>query len=938
MFRFRTLSFMTKLTALLISVIVCSFAYGQQSFIHGNVTDSSAHIQLEHAVVSVLHSKDSTLARFSRTDKIGSFSIGPLPAGDYLLLITYPKYGDYIEKVSVNGQSDASLSQVNMTPASRLLEEIIIRQQAIRIKGDTTEFTADSFYVKPNATVEELLKELPGLQVDRDGQVTAQGQRVEKVLVDGEEFFSDDPTIATRNLRADAVDKVQVFDKKSDQAEFTGIDDGSRTRTLNLKLKDNAKRGYFGKLSAAGLDKYYNAQAMINAFKGKRKLSAFGIASSTDQTGLNWQESSSYGFSASNISIDDGSGAVFISSGNDDDLDAQSYYGKGLPESIKAGIHFSNKWNEDRYNIGSNYLLNKLAERSAGNTFRKNTLEDSVYYDREAADMQNDRLRHSATGLFEWQLDSSSSIKLTASGYTGTSTTQSDYRSQALSEENKLVNSSERNLNSTGSDGSLNASILFRKKFKKKGRTLSISGEEKYNQSVKDGYIFSNADFFDFFGDITRHDTVDQWKTRDSRSNVVAAKAAYTEPLSASSFLEVNYTYSNSSSNKLAASFNRGIDMKYTDRVDSLSNDFEYLYRTNSAGLNYRYNSKKIIFSLGGNIAKTAFTQSDQVKDTSRTYDYTNFFPRANFQYKFSSFSNLSINYSGSTTQPTMEQLQPLTNNDDPLNIVTGNPSLRQQFSNNINLTYTNFQIINERYIFLGSFFTTVGDLISRSVSIDKFGRKVTRYVNTDENFSFALYGGFSMKIPKTNVRFNMRPNIYFSKTGNFINGVRNSSHNNSIGLTTGVNLSKKEKYQLNLSATPTFARSKSSISKVAHTSYWNYVFRADGNYQLPAKFEIGTDVDFNLRQRINEFDLNNNAILWNAYVEKKFLKSDALTLRVSMNDILDQNKGYSRSIQTFAIEEKNYLTFRRYGLVTLTYNFNNKGGSGAPTDASIRL
>ncbi len=201
-------------------------------------------------------------------------------------MISYPKYADYVDKFELQANQTFDFKTIYLTQKAKLLAAIIIKQSAVRIKGDTTEFTADSFHVKPNATVEDLLKELPGVQVDKDGKITAQGQQVQKILVDGEEFFSDDPTVATRNLRADAVDKVQVFDKKSDQAEFTGIDDGQTTKTLNLKLKENAKHGYFGKLSAGALDKYYNGQALINAFKGKRQLAAFAIASSTDATGL----------------------------------------------------------------------------------------------------------------------------------------------------------------------------------------------------------------------------------------------------------------------------------------------------------------------------------------------------------------------------------------------------------------------------------------------------------------------------------------------------------------------------------------------------------------------------------------------------------------------------------------------------------------------------
>ncbi len=184
-----------------------------------------------------------------------------------------------------------------MIPKSKLLAEVIVKSGSpIRIKGDTTVYTADSFKVREGANVEELLRRLPGIQVDKDGKITAMGERVTKVLVDGEEFFGSDPGIATKNLRADIVKEVEVFDKKSDQAEFTGIDDGVKDKTINLKLKDDKKKGYFGKIEAGGgLKDKYNNSIMLNAFKGKRKIAAYGIMSNTGKTNLDWEDANNYG-------------------------------------------------------------------------------------------------------------------------------------------------------------------------------------------------------------------------------------------------------------------------------------------------------------------------------------------------------------------------------------------------------------------------------------------------------------------------------------------------------------------------------------------------------------------------------------------------------------------------------------------------------------------
>lgn len=902
----------------------------QTSSIKGTLRDSTSQIKPANAVISILRQSDSTLVTFSRADKNGSFMVNQLDTGKYVVLITYPRYGDFVSDIDLKENEALDMKTIFLTPKAKLLQEIVIKQAAMRIKGDTTEYNADSYEVKPNATVEDLLKELPGIQVDKDGKITAQGQQIQKVLVDGDEFFSDDPTIATRNLRADAVSKVQVFDKKSDQAEFTGIDDGNTTKTLNLKLKDNAKHGYFGKLSAGALDKYYNGQALINAFKGKRKLAAFAIASSTKSTGLNFGDAMNYGFQSNNMQFMEG-GGIAIYSNSDDGLGSGSYYGNGLPQSVKAGLHFSNKWNDDKYNMGGNYLFNKLSVHNEGNTYTQNTIADSVFYQRESSDNHSDKLQHSLAGTAEIQLDSSSSVKITASGYTGTSKSTSQYESQSLSEENKLVNSSTRKTSSDGDNSAFNANAIWRKKFKKKGRTLSVNFEERYNASNSNGFLDNISEFYDASETVFRKDSTDQNKKNGNTSNVAGIRATYTEPLSKKSFLEFNYSFYNNNSTQKRLSYNKDINGKYSQLVDSLSNEFRYIYKTHSAGINYRYNAKKFNFSFGGNIARTGFEQSDLVKDTTRSYNYFNLAPQANINFKFSPYSGLRFNYNGSTQQPTIDQLQPLKNNDDPLNVVIGNPSLKQEFQNRFNLSYNNFKVLSERNLYLGIYLTSTNNDISSTYTIDTLGKRTTQYVNVDGNYSGGLYGGIGMKIPKTKFYAGINPSVNLSHTTNFVNGLKNLNRSFSISNSFNIRYFKQEKVNFNASFTPSYSQSKSSISTAAGTNYWTYNYSLDGSVYPVKKLEIGSDIDYNFRQKLSAFDKNNSVILWNAFIEKKFFKNEQLTLRASINDILNQNKGYDRNIQPNAIVERHYITFQRYGLITLTWNFKNKGGAGAP-------
>ncbi len=912
------------------------FLAAQTSSVHGVISDSTIKQKTAKASVSILNKKDSVLVNYTRTSADGSFKIDKLPKGDYILLITYPKYGDYVDLFTIEDGFSLDMKQIYLTQKALLLDEIVIRQAAIRVKGDTTEYSADSFAVRENANVEELLQNLPGITVDKDGKITAQGKKVQKVLVDGDEFFSDDPTIATKNLRADAIDKVQVFDKKSDQAVFTGIDDGEVTKTINLKLKENAKKGYFGKVSAGGLDQYYNATALINAFKAKRKFSAFAVASSTSETGLNFGDQGNLGFSSDGGMVVQGGGMSINIGGMGGDggsggLGAGSFGGQGLPESVKGGIHFSDKWQSDKYNSGGNYLFNKLALRSADNTYSQNTLLDSVYYTRNGSSSYSDQLQHALDGRMEMQLDSSSSLKITAGGFTGTNNRRTDNTSQALSQENQVVNSSVRNNSSSGNNASFNTSAIWRKKFKKAGRTISINFNQRFNESKSDGFLLNESLFFDPAGNLIKSQNIDQKKVNSTLSNILRTRVSYTEPLSKKSFIELNYSFDNSNSTKKILSYHIDGGGKYTDLKDSLSNDFKYIYNTNSAGINYRFNEKKYNFSVGGNIANTAFEQVDHFKDTSRKRSYYNLFPQGNFSYKFNAFSNIRISYNGSTSQPTIDQLQPLTNNDDPLNILIGNPSLKQQFSNQFSLNYSSFQMLNERFAFIGMNYSFVKDQISSSYIIDNFGRRVTQYINVDGNYTVGVFGGFSTKIPKTNFKFNISPTGFLNENTNYVNGVKNLSKNLTLSPQLGISSRKINVYEFSASFAPAYTNSTSSISKAAATKYWTYNYSANGNYTFPGKILLGTDINFQFREKLNDYDNNNNVIAWNAFVEKKFFKKEQMTLRASINDILDQNKGYSRTVQPNAIIERNFLTFQRYGLLTLTYNFNTSGAKPAP-------
>ena len=352
--------------------------------------------------------------------------------------MTYPNYADYVENFALDSVNHGhTFGSINLLLKSKLLADVIVKgkKAAIKIKGDTTEFNASSYEIQPNSKVEDLLKQLPGIQVDKDGKITAQGQTVSKVLVDGEEFFGDDPTLVTKNIRADMVDKVQLYDKKSDQATFTGIDDGQKTKTLNIKLKADKKNGTFGKVDAGmGTDDYYQGQLLYNTFKKKQKFSAYGTISNTSKTGLSWEDNQKLG-TANNVEAFDG--GFYITN---NDFDSGGYNGEGLPKTRSGGLHFDNKWNADKESINTNYKLSSTDVEGTKNIQTQNSLPTGTINTNSNERFSNNSLRQKLDATYQVALDTTSNLKLSIDGTTKDIDNKSDFDATNLRGNDVMLN------------------------------------------------------------------------------------------------------------------------------------------------------------------------------------------------------------------------------------------------------------------------------------------------------------------------------------------------------------------------------------------------------------------------------------------------------------------------------------------------------------------
>ncbi len=928
---------MKSLTGLLLCLF-CVFAVrAQQYIIKGSVADTLNVAALPRASITVVRTSDSVIESYARTRTDGKFQLAVPATGKYIIQITFPSFADYVDVINVKDPV-TDLGQIALLSKEHLLQEVVFTKQigAIKIKGDTTEYVADSFKVKENANVEALLKKLPGISVDKNGQITAQGETVQKILVDGEEFFSDDPKVVTQGLQANAVSKVQVFDKKSDQAEFTGVDDGEKTRTINLELKEDKKKGYFGKVDVGGgTGGYFQNQLMLSAFKGKRQIAAFGIVSNTDKVGLGWSDNEKFGGGNGTFEMGD-DGSYYMMSGSMDDFggwDGQ-YRGSGLPKAWTGGIHFADKWNKDMYHVSGNYRYALQNVEIDGSNTRQTALTgDTTRMNTEHKNQFNKSERHGLDMLYEWKIDTNTSIRLTANGSQKHSETYTHYHTETWNRttEDGAKTINERTLTNATDAQSFTGDLLFRKKFAKKGRTISLDFKENYKNSKGNGLLYSETTTPT--PGIPFNTIVDQKKVSNSLTSTFSTKAVYTEPISKKSNLEFNAGLSSNNSDALNSSYNRptgGGD--YTDLQDSFSSNYRYDIRSTSGGASYKFTAKNMNFLVGSDVSNSDYLQTDMLHgDTSRSYNYTNIFPKANFTYKIKKQTSVSLYYNGSTKQPTIWQIAPQNQNTDPLNVTLGNPHLLQEFNNRISARFNDYKVLKHRYIYANASYTTTQDAIVASQKI--IGPvSTTQYVNVNGNYSASGYVGYGFKIEKLNLNTGVTLNGSANHVNNFVNGLKNASDNTSISIEPNFRYEIEDKIDISLNPEIAFNDNHSTIN-VYSTKYKVFTCNFDISLELPKKLDIGTNVDAMVREKTIAFPTNNQVIKWNAYVSKKFLKKDELELRATVYDILNQNLGFTRTAQGNTITQDSYNTIRRYGMLSLIWNITHTPGAAASTE-----
>lgn len=895
-------------------------ASAQRATIKGLVTDSLDANVLQNATILLIKSADSMLVKSVRADRTGKFIFTHINKGNYTLLISYPKMADYITTIKLQNDDEIDLGRIKMDLKSKLLNEVVIQaaKRAVRMKGDTLVFQADSFAVRNNANVQELLKRLPGIVINPDGSIKAQGKKVETVLVDGDEFFGDDPLLATKYLKANAVDEIQVYDRKSKNAELTGIDDGVKNKTINIRLKENAKNGYISTLDAnAGTDRFSDYGGMFGIFKNRMKAAVFGTASNLDNhskiaNSMRRLKGEDYDV----IQVGDDGSSIMYSSGMEDDDESYSL-GSGLPNNLNIGAHYSDKFYNNKMGIKLNAksfdYKSSNRETSASTELLPN---GNVFISSGNNDTKSNTNGENIKAGYSFNIDSVSTLRIAF----GAKKSRSDNKSSGYNDtrrENGIFISQNAQVNTNNGTGDgFNGNINWSKRFKKGGRTLSVDlqPETQHNNSLERS--INTTSYYNDNGELDRAEDINLYKSIRGNKNSFGARINFTENISKKWAMQASYSFKTISSDSY---LHVSDEVK---KIDSLSNNFEFNNFSNVGKMVVQYRLSNFSISAGMEATRTNFELLDLDRAVEFDRTYLNLAPNTNLNYRIGSNSTLSVNYNGYMQQPSMDQLQPVRQLNNPLLEIVGNLALRPSFTNNFSIYYNGFQLKTDEYLSAGFNYGLTSNAIVNSEIVDEFNKRTLSYINLNGGNSLSGNIGYSKGFSKLNFRVGADLSFNTSNRLSVINFTTNKTRNNQYNLGSSFSY-YTPRLDISYAPSASFMYGSSSIGGINDGKSLSHSHEFSGTVQLPYRFEFNSTISLSFRPANASFDEDLDVAIWNCYLSTKLLKSEALEIKLTVIDLLNQKIGYDRFVGGNMISETTYSYIPRYALIGINWNLS---------------
>ena len=901
---------------ILFFLFVFSISTMAQKSIQTMVFDAKNGLPIELGAVRLLRATDSAFVQGSQTDLKGNLLLNKVKPGKYILIVSMVGYENYRLNVTM-GQKDIVLKNIQLKEDAHMLREVEVKGTAAQmvVKGDTTEFNATAFKTAQNAVVEDLLKRLPGVEVSSEGKITVHGQEIKKIRVNGKKFFNDDVEMATKNIPAELIDKVQVLDQKSDMAQLTGFEDNDTERIINLTFKQNRKKGSFGNLSAG-------AGADIN---GQLRYDANGI-----------------------LNLMDGESQSTITAGGNNTNTSRSSrgrggYGNNSGITTTQNIGFNNNLIiNPTLKIGGDASLNHTNNETITGNNRISTLNDSTYTNTSNTRAQNETYSAGLRMEIEWKPDTLNTFVFqpTINYNRSFSDSQKDYINMTDTATTSWGNTSNYG-NGNSLDGGLG--IIYSHKFpSKRGRTLTTSFQSGFSQSDNQSWNYSRNNTR------TKTDSVDQYTHSLSNRYNLSLKISYVEPLwNMKNYIETAVSVKSTNNTSDKNQYNKDLTGNYTQLDSVYSNNFLNQFYSETLELNYRYVDKSYNIMLGvkGEPSQTySYRTYENGFISPVSNEVINFSPTARIQYNFGKKKFARIDYRGQTEQPSISQLQPVKNNSNPMSVTIGNPDLKPDFNHSLRMMYTSFNDSTFSSFNASLWGQMTKDALVANSIYDAIGKQYSQTVNSTE-IPFNINGNVMFNIPLIQKRLHFNTNTSFGidqRFGYLSRGL-NTQILNSDSIPLG-NLIKTGRYSAGESLSLTYTNDWLEIGlrgsfRYAYTNNFSsntFAITRDwsggGNliFHLPYNINIGSDLNYTTQQGYSSTP--QNQLIWNGTADKSLFNGLGV-IALKVNDILHQQLNIRQSIGDNYIQYSTYNTLPTYFILSFTYKINNFKGGKAPTD-----
>jgi hypothetical protein len=926
----------------LLLLVLCLTAQAQTSgrfSIKGTVVDSTGEV-LPGATVMLLLPKDSSLVNFGRTDEKGTLEFKNIKRIPHLLKISYVGYLPYEQEIKPTDDAVFDAGNIKLKILNQDLFEVVIKtaRAPLSIRGDTVEYNASSFKVPPGSTVEDLLRKLPGMEVMQDGSIKAQGQDVQRVTVDGKRFFGGDVKMATKNLPADAISKVQVFDGKSEQSRLTGVDDGKKEKNLNLELKDSHKKGGFGKATVgAGTKERVEAKVSYNRFNDKQQFALVGLGNNTNQSGLTWDDYQDFRGSQSFNWGDDGdfgfnNGDRYISfGGNEESLTVSPGGGSnlGFSKNWVGGVNYN--YDNKKTQFSSNYFFNQSDRVQDAFNQRQSILSANSFRNEDRNSSGNLSANHRGGVRLEQKIDSLNTLVIVSNarfgnGNSSYTSEQKFYRNTpgSSSLEDDLATQAQVSNASRFNSFSMGNTALYRHKFTKKGRNFAASVGYNINNSDGESSQRSRNEFFTD-GQNPRVVNVNQNNETNSVRTQLKCSLLYLEPIGKKFTWETFYNFSLRQDEVVRDVFDVNEDNSTFIANNQLSRAYSNNFIYNRLGSSFRYANKGLNIMLG--VAGLQFDLQGEFSQgqnggarTNIDRHFTRFTPNASLRYDLKNNRYLSFGYSMNVNEPSISDLQPIVDNSNPLYIREGNPNLVPQSFHRLNAGYQYFNPGSFVQFFGNIYYSYNVDQIVYNQLIDENLVTRSRPDNVTGGSNLGSYLNYGFPLKKTKSTLNLNTSLNLNNNLIYINDILNETNSNRYSFGTRLSLTPSDKLTFYGNADWAITNTRYSVNSQQDQKIVNSSYSAEMNVKLPT--EIFFSSRFNLNTYKNDrFGFDQVQPILNLSVYKVMLKSRKGEIRLSAYDVFNQNQGISQYASQNFVTTSQVSTLARYFMLSFTYN-----------------